>query len=244
MKPSFILTFTCLLFPFTTSAYGVKSGGDTSTNKQGNNAYSMPANNLPISKRLDFSVGNSFFRNPWVQAPATTDARDGLGPLFNTNGCQNCHIKDGRGHPPEEGEDQVVSMLVRMSIPALTANQKQQVIISGVIPEPTYGDQLEDFAIPNAKPEGKVKIEYGTFKLSFKDGEEIELRKPHLTLHDLNYGELHPETMLSARVAPPMIGLGLLESIPVETLEHIAEQQLKGGQGVSGKLNQVWNVQT
>ncbi|TVO39410.1 di-heme oxidoredictase family protein [Vibrio algivorus] len=244
MKPAFILTFTCLLFPLTTVAYGIKSGGDTSTNKQGNNAYSMPANNLPISKRLDFSVGNSFFRNPWVQAPATTDARDGLGPLFNTNGCQNCHIKDGRGHPPEEGEDQVVSMLVRMSIPALTANQKQQLIVSGVIPEPTYGDQLEDFSIPNAKPEGKVKIEYETFKLSFKDGEEIELRKPQLTLHDLNYGELHPDTMLSARVAPPMIGLGLLESISVETLQDIAEQQLKDGQGISGKLNQVWNVQS
>ncbi|MCG6507697.1 thiol oxidoreductase, partial [Vibrio parahaemolyticus] len=40
----------------------VKSGGATSTTKNGQNAYSMPASNLPMSKRLDFSVGNSFFR--------------------------------------------------------------------------------------------------------------------------------------------------------------------------------------
>lgn len=243
MKLTFLSAFLLLTLPNTVLAYGTLSGGETSTNKQGSNAFSMPSNNLPISKRLDFSVGNSFFRNPWVQAPATTDARDGLGPLFNTNGCQNCHIKDGRGHPPEEGEDQAVSMLVRMSIPALTKSQKKQLIISGVTPEPTYGDQLEDFALPDAKPEGKVKIDYEKFNLTFEDGEQVELRKPTLILHDLNYGELHPDTMLSARVAPPMIGLGLLESISVETLQQLAEQQRQAGQGISGKLNQVWDVQ-
>lgn len=244
MKLSFLIALFCFTLPTTSMAYGIKSGGDTSTNKQGGNAYSMPSNNLPITKRLDFSVGNSFFRNPWVQAPSTTDARDGLGPLFNTNGCQNCHIKDGRGHPPEEGEDQAVSMLVRMSIPALTQSQKQQLIITGVIPEPAYGDQLEDFAIPNATPEGKIKVEYTRFDVSFRDGGKIELRKPKLVLHDLAYGELHPDTMLSARVAPPMIGLGLLESISVETLKQLVRQQKQENQGITGRLNEVWNVQT
>ena len=104
---------------FSILASEAKTGGNTTVTKQGANAFSLPAANLPMSKRLDFSVGNSFFRNPWVQAPASTDARDGLGPLFNTNGCQNCHIKDGRGHPPEPGDLHAVSMLVRLSIPAL-----------------------------------------------------------------------------------------------------------------------------
>ena len=71
-----------------TAFVDIASGGKTSVKKNGQNAFSLPAANLPMSKRLDFSVGNSFFRNPWVQAPASTDARDGLGPLFNTNGCQ------------------------------------------------------------------------------------------------------------------------------------------------------------
>lgn len=60
----------------------IKSGGETSTTKEGANAFSMLTANLPMAKRLDFSVGNSFFRNPWVPAPASTDARDGLGPLL------------------------------------------------------------------------------------------------------------------------------------------------------------------
>lgn len=33
----------------------------TTTAKTGANAFSLPATNLPLSKRLDFSVGNSFF---------------------------------------------------------------------------------------------------------------------------------------------------------------------------------------
>lgn len=76
------------------------SGGDGSVEQFDHNAYSLPLGNMSMTKRLDFSVGNSFFRNPWVAAPASTEARDGLGPLINTNSCQGCHLKDGRGHPP------------------------------------------------------------------------------------------------------------------------------------------------
>ncbi|UXI02324.1 di-heme oxidoredictase family protein [Photobacterium sp. TY1-4] len=221
----------------------LKSGGGTTVNKSGPNAFSLPAANLPMSKRLDFSVGNSFFRNPWVQAPATTDARDGLGPIFNTNGCQNCHIKDGRGHPPEAGDGNAVSMLVRLSIPATTAEQQRALIVGGVIPDPIYGDQLQDFANPGAKPEGQVAVTYRDVPVTFADGDVVTLRQPEVSISDLNYGALHPDVMLSARIAPPMIGLGLLEQIPEHTLEAFAREQHEAGQGVSGKLNKVWDVQ-
>nr|WP_198135492.1 di-heme oxidoredictase family protein [Vibrio sp. 16] len=225
------------------SAYEVASGGGTSVKKDGANAYSLPAGNLPMSKRLDFSVGNSFFRNPWVQAPASTDARDGLGPLFNTNGCQNCHIKDGRGHPPEKGDLHAVSMLVRLSIPAMTPEQKAAFIKDGVIPEPTYGGQLQDFALQDQTPEGQIKITYSDHPVTFKDGTVVTLRKPKLEITELGYGAMHPDTQFSARVAPPMIGLGLLESIPDETLQQWADEQDRDGDGISGKTNKVWDVQ-
>ncbi|WP_428772379.1 di-heme oxidoredictase family protein [Vibrio sp.] len=224
-------------------AYQPDSGGGTSVSKQGANAYSQPAANLPLAKRLDFSVGNSFFRNPWVQAPASTDARDGLGPLFNTNGCQNCHIKDGRGHPPEPGMDNAVSMLVRLSIPAQTDQQRAALQQSGVVPEPTYGDQLQDFALPGQQPEGKIELAYHYLQETFADGSVVELRRPNLTISQLAYGDLHPDTMMSARVAPPMIGLGLLESIPESSLREWAQQQADSKTGISGKLNMVWDRQ-
>src|ERR1700743_2132656 len=80
---------------FTKAAHGeAGAGGETTAHKPDQNPCSMPSATLPPSRRVDFSVGNSFFRSPWVIAPSTTTARDGLGPLFNTNACQNCHIKD------------------------------------------------------------------------------------------------------------------------------------------------------
>ncbi|ENN9980839.1 c-type cytochrome [Vibrio vulnificus] len=242
MKP--YLLSTLIVLSSTAFANDLKSGGDTSVKKEGPNAFSLPAANLPMSKRLDFSVGNSFFRNPWVSAPASTDARDGLGPLFNTNGCQNCHIKDGRGHPPEKGDSHAVSMLVRLSIPALTAEQKKAVITRGVIPEPTYGGQLQDFALQDQKPEGQISIRYSDVPVTFSDGTTVVLRKPTVEIRDLAYGEMHPQTLLSARVAPPMIGLGLLESIAEETLLQWADEDDLNQDGISGKLNKVWDVQT
>lgn len=227
-----------------TFAYDVTSGGGTSVSKEGPNAFSLPAGNLPMSKRLDFSVGNSFFRNPWVQAPASTDARDGLGPLFNTNGCQNCHIKDGRGHPPEADDLHAVSMLVRLSIPAMTPEQKKAYIKDGVIPEPTYGGQLQDFALQDQVAEGKIEITYQEIPVTFADGTQVSLRKPNLSITQLGYGEMHPQTQMSARVAPPMIGLGLLESIPDQTLKAWADEQDKNGDGISGKINLVWDVRS
>lgn len=216
------------------------SAGTATVRKADQNAFSLPSANLSPSRRLDFSVGNSFFRNPWVSAPATTTARDGLGPLFNTNGCQNCHIKDGRGHPPAPDAISSVSMLVRLSIPA--GSEHAEIIQRlGVLAEPTYGGQLQDMANPGTAPEGKVRVSYSTQRVSFADGLAVELRKPNLEISQLGYGALHPDTLFSARIAPPMIGLGLLEAIPEAALLANADPEDSNGDGISGRANQVWD---
>ncbi|RJG42612.1 di-heme oxidoreductase family protein [Motilimonas pumila] len=233
---------TLLSISFFASANPAKPGGGTTTSKQGHNAFSMPASNLDMLKRMDFSVGNSFFRNPWVIAPATTDARDGLGPLFNTNACQGCHIKDGRGKPREEGDSNAVSMLVRLSIPATTPEQKATLVQQGVIPEPVYGGQLQDMSIPGVAPEGQINISYTEQLVTFADGTEVSLRQPKLTIEKLNYGPMHPDVMMSARVAPVMIGLGLLETISEADLLAHADPEDSNKDGISGKANRVWNT--
>lgn len=217
-----------------------RSGGTATVRKSDQNAFSLPSANLPPSRRVDFSVGNSFFRSPWVIAPSTTTARDGLGPLFNTNACQNCHIKDGRGHPPAPDATNAVSMLVRLSI--ADAPQYAKVIEQlGVVPEPVYGGQLQDMAVPGVAPEGKVRVDYTPVPVRFADGTEVELRKPVLQITQLGYGPMHPDTRLSARVAPPMIGLGLLEAIPEEAILANAAAQAKDNQGINGRPNRVWD---
>ena len=216
------------------------SGGATSVAKTDSNAFSMPSTNLSSLRRMDFFVGNGFFRNPWKVASVQQNARDGLGPLFNTDTCQGCHIKDGRGHPPTDADEPAVSMLVRLSINP-TAADTYQLERGGVVPEPTYGGQLQDAAIAGHRPEGRVRVEYTEIPMVFSDRSPISLRKPQMRIDSLGYGPMHPETQLSARIAPPMIGLGLLEAISEDDLRANAMQQAESSRRISGKVNMVWD---
>ena len=243
MKRQLLLAAPLAALFFYPAHAAANSGGNTTVNAAHQQAFSLPAANMPMAERLNFSVGNSFFRNPWVIAPASTTARDGLGPLFNTNGCQNCHIRDGRGHPPEFDGDNAVSMLVRLSVPAASNKDREALERLGVVPEPHYGDQLQDFAIPGSKPEGKVVIRYHNRTKRLADGTEVQLRQPSVEITELHYGPLADNVQISARIAPPMIGLGLLAAIPEQTLLGFADPDDINGDGISGRTNRVWSAE-
>ena len=59
-----------------------ESGGEGTTEASNRNAFGNSARNLTDEERRMFEVGDSFFTQNWVTAPASTDARDGLGPLL------------------------------------------------------------------------------------------------------------------------------------------------------------------
>ncbi|MEB8432737.1 c-type cytochrome [Cocleimonas sp. KMM 6892] len=218
------------------------SGGETSVFDTSHNAFSLPARNLGILRRDNFFIGNAFFKQPWVSAPASTSARDGLGPLFNINTCQGCHVKDGRGRPPISDGESLISALVRISVPAKTDEQKKEAAKKGVATEPNYGDQLQTNAIHGIKKEGDAHIKYVEIKGQYSDGESYTLIKPTLTLSELNYGELHPDFLFSIRTAPAMVGLGLLEAIKEEDILALADKDDANSDGISGRPNWVWDV--
>jgi len=218
------------------------TGGMTTTKQNGSAAFSQPAANLPLLDKVDFSVGNSFFRNPWVIAPSSTTARDGLGPLFNTNGCQNCHIRDGRGHAPLGKNDNAVSMLIRLSIKPTTPADIDKQKIFGPIGEPNYGGQLQDFGIPGVTAEGKINVHWAKQEFRYPDGKKITLRKPDFKITELAYGNMAASLQTSPRIAPQMIGLGLLEQISEADIHANADENDINGDGISGRANQVWDV--
>ncbi|MCT8162176.1 di-heme oxidoredictase family protein [Pseudoruegeria sp. SHC-113] len=208
------------------------------------NAFSQPSANISFADELTFKVGNGLFRKLWVSSPSSTLASDGLGPLYNARSCQRCHLKDGRGHPPEGPEDNSISMFLRVSIPAASDALSEQ--IEGYLataPEPTYGTQLQDFGLAGHLAEYRLQIDYEEIPVALAGGETAFLRKPSYTAADLGYGPLHPEAMLSPRVAPQMIGLGLLEAIPAADILALADEEDADGDGISGKPNIVWSVE-
>ncbi|MGZ2257245.1 di-heme oxidoreductase family protein [Roseobacter sp. A03A-229] len=205
-------------------------------------AFSQPSANISFERELEFKVGNGLFKKLWVSSPSSTLASDGLGPLYNARSCQRCHLKDGRGHPPEGPDDSAVSMLVRVSIPADESTLSDYIEdYIATAPEPTYGGQIQDFGIAGHPAEARIAITYEEFDVVLEGGETVTLRKPTLALDNLGYGPLHPDTMTSARVAPQMIGLGLLDAIPAADILAQADPEDADGDGISGRPNIVWS---
>ena len=207
------------------------------------NAFSQHSDNISFEDELNFKLGNGLFRKLWVSSPSSTLASDGLGPLFNARSCQRCHIKDGRGHPPENTDDNAISMFLRISIPG-PENHGAEAIEGyfATLPDPTYGGQLQDFAVQGHPSEYRLDIIYDEKAVTLADGTEVSLRQPTYTAADLGYGPLHPEAMLSPRVAPQMIGLGLLEAIPSSDILANADPDDRDGDGISGRPNVVWSI--
>lgn len=223
----------------------VPLGGDTTVDDNGRNAFSHPAANLSSDRQTSFFIGNSFFKRNWIEAPASASARDGLGPHFIARSCGGCHLQDGRGAPPAmaraaaakgaAAHEPPVALLFRLSIPGTTPHGAPK-------PEPTYGEQFANDAVTSVRPEGRVTIRYREQKGRFRDGTPYLLRAPTYAFGDLAYGPMHPQTQVSPRLAPQVIGMGLLDAIRVEDIEANAARQRAGDDGIAGRPNRVWDA--
>lgn len=209
------------------------SGGEATISDASSNAFSFPIPSLSTEERRDFFVGNSFFNDNWVTAPASTDGRDGLGPLFNAQSCSSCHFRDGRGQPPASDDDPVRGLLIRLSVPG----QNSQ---GGPVPDPTYGDQIQDRSILGVEPEGSIEIDYHDFEVITTKG-PMTLPLPDYVIGQLAYGPMGPEVMTSPRIAPQLPGVGLLEEVPEDDILALADPDDSDGDGISGRPNLVWD---
>lgn len=214
----------------------IYSGGETTVFDISEDAFSFPASNLSADQKTIFEVGNSFFNQNWVTAPSSTTGRDGLGPTFNAASCSSCHLRDGRGSPPQSVDEEFVGLLIRLSTPG--EDEK-----GAPLSEPNYGGQFNHKSIDSVESEGKVSVSYEEITGSFSDGETYTLRKPTYTFSELSFGDFSSDILFSPRIAPIMVGMGLLEAIPEETLLELSDESDADGDGVSGRPNYVWNYE-
>jgi len=232
-------------------------------------AFNQHALNLPPQELGEFMEGKVVFETRWddgllFNPPTTFDCNGGpvgfnmgaspvfnpdyLGPLYTNNSCIECHMLDGRGRAPETIADPLDNYVVRLSIPSESGGASQ--------PHPLYGDQLDLKAVPGATPEGKASINWEIVHGTFDDGTPYELRKPSFEFTELLYGEFgtnipgesaasaqggpyNGEAELSVRVAPMLVGLGLLEAIDDSEIIAWADEHDADGDGISGRVNMV-----
>ncbi len=208
-------------------------GAATVPARPGDDAFSKASANMGFDRQPMFAEGRRHFNRLWVAAPADTKGSDGFGPLSNARSCAACHIRDGRGHPPEPGDDSATSMILRLSVPAGSATA----------PDPVYGGQLQDVAAAGHRPEFRLSITYDSIDVALAGGEAAQLRRPAYATDDLGYGPLAAGAMLSPRTAQQMIGLGLLEAVPAADILAWADPDDSDSNGISGRANIVWSVE-
>ena len=200
------------------------ANGQITVDDASRDAFTKPIPNLQSERRTPFFVGNSFFNQNWVAAPASTAGRDGLGPLFNARSCSTCHFKDGRSAAPHDDQPFTTTIL-RISLPGN----------GDPIPDPVYGSQIQGSALPGVAPEADVRVAYETTTGTFPDGETYSLRRPSYRLENPSYGPVSNDLLMSPRVAPVLIGLGLLEQVPLDNADPDDEDR----DGISGRVNRV-----
>ncbi|WP_338352859.1 di-heme oxidoredictase family protein [Thalassolituus oleivorans] len=224
-------------------------GGSSSIPYPAIASLEIPSPELTDSAKSLFYAGKALAHQPWVKAPTATTARDGLGPLYNARSCLGCHVKGAKGIVPDDPNKPFTNGFVRLSIPGYDP-------VLGVIPEPTYGDQLqtESTSLANqlglaltqtgdgeVKPEAKVFLQWQSYIQIYPDGSAVELRQPKIDIRDLGYGPFHDVTLFSLRNAPAIHGMGLIEAIPQSEIDALADPDDSNNDGISGRVNLVWS---
>ncbi len=166
------------------------------------------------AEELDSVAGKALFDRKWVQAPASTDAADGLGPLFNAMSCASCH-KNGNGarFSTIDGVLGVAGFVVRLGD-------------AKGAPDPVLGHQLQEHAIPGLMPEARIEpyLEPGP------QGLTRVLAK--VTFNDRASS---PGIKQEFRVAPSLLGRGMIARVaPAEIVDRADPDDLDGD-GISGR---------
>ena len=194
-------------------------GGDTTLNYQysnepedhllqlSTNLSNINGQNFVLGRRVHHTdMGNGSHDETPIN-PHFYELSNTLGPRYTNRSCVGCHRKNGRA----------------LAGPAGTPLDKYSVFVgdSAGNPHPDLGRVFQAHSLNNSS-EGTAILSSWT--------ENDGLRSPNYAFSDVS------PTNFSARIAPQLVGMGLLEAIDEATLENLADPDDADGDGISGKL--------
>jgi CxxC motif-containing protein (DUF1111 family) len=152
-------------------------------------------------------MGKALFDRTWVPAPASTDASDGLGPLFVSRSCTGCHGRGEGSHVVmrEDGAKDIAGAVVRFG----RADGST---------DPFYGLELQTNAVPGLMPEGTARY------------------LPKLD-YQLNDRPLADGVKAGARLAPSLFGRAALDNVSDAEILKRVDTDDRDGDGVKGRAN-------
>lgn len=196
--------------------------------------FQQMANNIGIANTQRFVEGRRLFHTSFLDGTHSEHDKDNpvftahigqLGPRYNQPRCIECHTNNGRSLALG-----IAARLDTMSFLTATADGSA---------DPVYGHNVQQHAQSAAAPAYDVSLQsYETTVRTLPDGEKVELVKPLFAFKGPT------PARLSARQAPQVIGMGLLEAIPEATILAQADPDDANGDGIKGVPNFVVNPET
>ena len=89
-----------------------------------------------------------------------------------------------------------------------------------------------------------MTISYREIAGTFADGEPYQLQMPIYQFVDLRHGRSATTCSIRRGSRQRSYGLGLLEAVEEATIAAAADPDDADGDGISGKMNRVWNAVT
>ena len=187
-------------------------GGETTRRALRGRPFNQVIRNASNAELARFADGAEVFDRHLI-------AGDGLGPDFDDDGCLSCHIDqaaDGEAiHLPQGFVNRIDHQLAAAGGLGPQAQMRR-----------TDGD-----------PEATLDLVWEIVVGHYDDGTRYELLRPR---HQLGTGGRYPSHGPSSqRMAPPLIGLGLLEAVPETALEAASDPDDADDDGVSGRVRTV-----
>jgi CxxC motif-containing protein (DUF1111 family) len=208
------------------------SGGTATVFDESSHALTHSIEGMVERDQRVHELGDQTFEAKFVSPPASVFG--GLGSIYNNVSCINCHRNDGGGFPSTGAATS--GLLMRIS-------QNGQDPHGGPLAENGYGTQIQDQAVYGYTPEAKVSISYIEVPFTYPDGAAASLRQPTYELQN-PYLAFSTPYMLSPRLAPPLIGIGLLDNIPESTILGFVDKGDQNGDGITGRANMVYDPTT
>jgi CxxC motif-containing protein (DUF1111 family) len=204
----------------------------------GAQALMQPMPGLSPEAKLDLALGQAMFEKLWVSSPSSTKASDGLGPLYNARSCAACHPGMGRAMGPVGDGPLPVGLVLRVSVPGGPDIAE----IEGYLAtqdHPLYGGQLQPETTAGLSAEATPQVRYTHHTVTLADGTSVPLRRPNY-----DAAPLSKDTMISARLAPSLQGMGLIDAIREADILAGADPQDSDHDGISGRVNRVISAET
>lgn len=185
-----------------------------------------PTNSLPfmLGRRLHHTdFGDGVHSEP--DNPVFTEHISKLGPKFIARSCVDCHINNGRALPAAIGTP-LTKWVFKVGSDANGS------------PHPTLGSVLQPQSASGPN-EGTVSIaSYTNISGQYGDGTPYSLQKPNYVFQGT------APAFFSARIAPQLVGMGLLEAVSESSIQALADPSDTNADGISGRVQIVTDPET